>query len=550
MLKHAKRLAQWFVQIRAQTPVLERRGRLLGLLLAVCSAVLALNVLSNLAQAAMTRSDPWFLVFAAENLAMLLFLVWAAALNRAGRTTLAGYLFLGVIVAGQTTMYDKFAPDRLFFFYTVPIMAASFIVGPRGSFSVFGVSLAAFALIVLRDGIAVDYNTNIIAYSLSGLTVLAVVAWQAAASLEAALRDEHTTASKAQAILQSIGDGVVVFDAGWTAVVVNPSASLVFRSDPAHLLGQPVRDILRLVDAGGQIAPALVERVSQAALPEEYSAGISLTSGSRTLVISFAPVRLLHSADWQGVVMVVRDVSREVQAERTKAEFITLVSHELRTPMTSIRGYLDLMRKGTTGPLTDRQIGFVDRVLANANRLTALVEGLLDLLTVEASPTTQFQAVLLAEAVCAVTARMEPSFRAKPVQLEVDIDNDLWVTANPSHLDKVISHVLSNALRYTLKGSVRVTVRADGDRARVDVADTGIGIGEDDQPRIFERFFRAATAEANTIDGIGLGLSVAKSLVEMSGGRIWFESVEGHGSTFSFSLPRRDTRESLTARGG
>ena len=241
--------------------------------------------------------------------------------------------------------------------------------------------------------------------------------------------------------------------------------------------------------------------------------------------------------------MVFRDVTKEVEVDRMKSEFISLVSHEMRTPMTSIKGYTDLILMGSVGPVSDMQKSFLNVIKSNADRLTALVADLLDLSRIE-------------------TGRIKLDL--KYVQLE-DLINEVLATLR-TQIEAKQQHVRNPCALGPARhqGGPRPD-RADADqpdqqcpqihaRRRHDhgrrrgmdsgvlavaVKDTGIGISAKDQERLFTRFFRADHPGVQTVSGTGLGLVIAQSLVEMHGGAMQVESVLGEGSTFRFTLPMR-----------
>lgn len=224
--------------------------------------------------------------------------------------------------------------------------------------------------------------------------------------------------------------------------------------------------------------------------------------------------------------------------DRTKDEFIALVSHELRTPLTSIRGYLELLRD-ETDPLPEPQRNWVEIIDRNSNRLMSLVEDLL--LTARAEEgdlhlnTGDFDlSALLAECLSAAA----PTAAGREIELTHDVAGAGTIDGDRRRIAQAFDNVLSNALKFTPTGGhvdVRA-VRRDG-VARIEVVDTGMGIPEGEQDAVFTRFFRTERAQNDAIVGAGLGLSIAKAIVEAHGGTIGFVSREGVGTTFAIELP-------------
>jgi PAS domain S-box-containing protein len=228
------------------------------------------------------------------------------------------------------------------------------------------------------------------------------------------------------------------------------------------------------------------------------------------------------------------------ELDRMKDEFIALVSHELRTPLTSIRGYLELLTDESEQPgLRVEQQTWLQVIGRNAERLLALVEDLL--LSAQAHAGTLALARSnfdLARVVRQCALASAPAASARGIQLLCSADSALPISGDPTRIGQVIDNLVSNALKFTPAGG-RVELRAsqhDGD-ARIEVADTGMGIPAAEQRHLFDRFFRAERAQAEAIAGAGLGLTIAKAIVDAHNGRIGYTSTEGSGTTFTVDLP-------------
>jgi PAS domain S-box-containing protein len=231
---------------------------------------------------------------------------------------------------------------------------------------------------------------------------------------------------------------------------------------------------------------------------------------------------------------------RLIELDRVKDEFIALVSHELRTPLTSIRGYLELVvdDAAAAGLPVDLQewLQVIDR---NAERLLSLVEDLLISAQAHSGTLTLAQAEVDVGTVvreCAIACT--PNAAARGIRLECAAEQGLLVTGDATRIAQVVDNLASNALKFTPAGGrvELIASRHDG-AVRIEIADTGMGIPAAEQGRLFDRFFRAEGAQAKAIAGAGLGLSIAKAIVEAHRGQISFRSVEGHGATFVVDLP-------------
>ncbi|NKE63647.1 PAS domain S-box protein [Lentzea sp. PSKA42] len=233
--------------------------------------------------------------------------------------------------------------------------------------------------------------------------------------------------------------------------------------------------------------------------------------------------------------------------DRVKTDFIANVSHELRTPLTSISGYLELLVDGVAGDLTDEQREMTSIIQRNTGRLLRLVE---DILTVGKIDSGQFQPSVepteLGTLVEAVVESVEPAAIRKAITLVRQVGPDpIMVLADPNQLDRALLNVLSNAVKFTrAAGSVAIRVRRVGTEARITVADTGIGIAQDELPKLFSRFFRSTLAIEHEIQGTGLGLAIVKHIVERHGGDISVASRPGEGTMVTIVLPVDSEAES------
>jgi signal transduction histidine kinase len=214
----------------------------------------------------------------------------------------------------------------------------------------------------------------------------------------------------------------------------------------------------------------------------------------------------------------------------------------LRTPLTPIAGYVEMLLDGEFGPLTGEQREAIETVRAGAARLQTLTDALLDVTRIEAE---RVELVLrptdLAELVQAVVAQYQPQIEAKAQRLTLDVPPDLpFALCDATRAAQVVGNLMSNASKYTPREGQIVLALGVADEEgflKVSVADNGVGISPEDQPKLFGRFFRAKSAVQAEASGAGLGLYITRSLVELHGGRIWFESEPGRGSTFFVNFP-------------
>lgn len=365
---------------------------------------------------------------------------------------------------------------------------------------------------------------------------------QTAQELGVTLRREQQEAFKSQAILQSIADGVVVTDTRGRIILINAAAERILGTHWQAVMGQDVRNVFAAFEPGGREEMLkMMEALAANPTAEQKTPRIiqsTLAMEQTTVSAHLAPV-FTSTREFMGIVSVFRDITREVQADIAKTEFVSTVSHELRTPLTSIKGYTDLLLAEAMGSLTEGQKQFMGIIRNNADRLTALINDLLDISRIESGRIKlDLQPLQIQDVVQDVVESLGTHVEAKRLTLRVEVPEHLpLVQGDRDRLTQVLTNLVSNAQRYTPEGEVAIVVSHMPGILRVDVSDTGIGIAPEDQGKIWDRFFRANHPVVEEAGGTGLGLSIVRMFVEMHGGRIWVDSELGKGSTFTFILP-------------
>ena len=226
--------------------------------------------------------------------------------------------------------------------------------------------------------------------------------------------------------------------------------------------------------------------------------------------------------------------------DRAKSDFFATVSHELRAPLTSIEGYVEMLRDEEAGPVTPDQKDMLQAVDRSAIRLRNLIDDVFMLAKLESGAfSTVRRPVNLAEVIAGAAEAVRPSLASKGIGLTVDFpEPDLMVDGDASELDRVLVNLLSNAVKFTPeRGRVEVTAAAENSCAVIRVKDTGIGIPEQEQGKLFSRFFRASNARQNAIPGTGLGLTIVRTIVDNHGGEISLTSEPGAGTVATVRLP-------------
>jgi PAS domain S-box-containing protein len=366
-----------------------------------------------------------------------------------------------------------------------------------------------------------------------------------AEDLGSMLRTQQIETSRSKAILEAVADGVLVTDAKRQITLFNESAENILGMERTQVLGKSMEHFSGLFGRATRSWMETIKTWSQDPLSFHagslYAEQITLEDG-RVISVHLAPVILRN--DFLGTVSIFQDITHQVEVDRLKSEFVATVSHELRTPMTSIKGYVEILLMGAAGAVTDQQKHFLEVVKANTERLAVLVNDLLDISQIEAGRVRLSMLPLnLEEIVDQALGELERRVQGseKTVTIEKTVEPALpRVLGDRERLSRILDNLLDNSYQYNKSGGkITVRMRQIDDEVQVDIKDTGIGIHPDDQPRVFERFFRGENPLALGVAGTGLGLSIVRNLVQMHNGRIWVESlgVPGEGSTFSFTLP-------------
>ena len=224
------------------------------------------------------------------------------------------------------------------------------------------------------------------------------------------------------------------------------------------------------------------------------------------------------------------------ELDRLKSDFVAIVSHELQTPLTVILGYASFLKEEATGAASEQ----LDAVMRSALRLRSLIDDVINLRHIETGEAElELEHLSLNELVTAIMTEFASLAEARKQSVSIELASQPpMVEADRQKLHLVLANLLSNAIKFTPEGGrIQVEVETRGNEVWVSVRDTGIGIPPRKQERIFDRFYQVEPSLTRRFGGMGLGLSIAKGMVELHGGRIWVESVEGMGSSFTFALP-------------
>ncbi len=357
---------------------------------------------------------------------------------------------------------------------------------------------------------------------------LALALDRMAAELERSHADIVAQRDRLETVLRVMVEGVLVVDAQERIVLANPRLRELFGTR-GEIEGLHPLAAIRNADVDDVLRAALA---SSAPVQRELS-----LSGPERRVLEVHAARFALG-DAKGAVAIFHDMTEVRRLETVRRDFVANASHEIKTPLTAIRGFAETL---LSSELPERDArGYLEIILRHSERLSRLVEDLLELSRLESGKFTLDPEDLDVGALTAKLFReLEPRLRERNISVSLRAEGAPRAHADARAVEQVLQNLLDNAVKYSEPGKrIEVRVAAEGTAAvRVDVADEGIGIPEADRVRIFERFYRVDRARSREQGGTGLGLSIVKHLVQASGGEVRVDSTPGVGSTFSFTLP-------------
>ena len=340
-----------------------------------------------------------------------------------------------------------------------------------------------------------------------------------------------------ETILAGIGDGVLVVDDDLRLVLMNPVAARIFALESSPPAGVPVH---LLIDHEGFFS--LLGEVQQPPY-RVHMREIELTTpiGGKQAVYQALAAPLLAGENLQGIATVLRDVTGQKELERMKSNFLSVVSHELKTPLHSMKGFVDIILMGKTGPVSEIQRDFLETVKQQNDHLQRMIDDLLEFSRLESGRVTlRLQPVDLPVVVEAVIDKLSPLAESVEVTLVNRAPETLpTFQGDPWRLEQVVTNLVDNAIKFTpAGGAVTISAHESDTHLQVSVHDTGIGVPRDQLERIFDRFYQVDGGANRLYKGTGLGLTICRHIVEHHGGRIWAESEPGHGAAFVFTLSK------------
>lgn len=388
------------------------------------------------------------------------------------------------------------------------------------------------------------------------------ILWNGRESLEEA-RDHDVSqlnktleqeSTKADAIIEAIGDGVIVVSQTGEVLLINPAAQQMTGWSADDALHLHFESVLKLEDGkGGVMENSLnpisrVLNVGQQVREKEISI---VTKSGKHIFAAFVVSPMGQSGD--GAIAVFRDITKERDDERAQAEFISTASHEMRTPVASIEGYLGLALNPNTATVDEKARDFINKAHMSAQHLGRLFQDLLDVTKADDGRLKENPTVIdVVEFTRDIIEGQRHKAEEKQLKLIYTPDGTkatagtmvitpvLHTHVDKDHLREVLDNLVENAIKYTPAGSVTIDVTASDNYIRLAIQDSGVGIPAEDIPHLFQKFYRVDSTDTREIGGTGLGLYLCRKLIEAMEGRIWVTSEYKKGSTFFIEVPRID----------
>ena len=337
---------------------------------------------------------------------------------------------------------------------------------------------------------------------------------------------------KTKLIITNFTDGLLVFNEKRELSSINPQAENFFKIKSKEVIEKPVSELanipnlLPLVDILGREIKGIFRKE------------MKIREG---LNIEVSSIPIIQEEEQIGTLIVLHDITREKMIERMKTEFVSLAAHQLRTPISAIKWTLRMLLDGDLGKITEEQKDFIEKTYLSNERMINLINDLLDVTRIEEGRYLYKPVFTSIEPIVQfVINSSEKEIEGKKIKFEFKKPKRKLPKAkiDVEKIKLVIQNLLENAIRYTkLGGEMIISLKYTKEEIEFSIKDTGVGIPKDQQARVFTKFFRAANVIRMETEGSGLGLFIAKNIIEAHGGRIWFESEEGKGATFFFTLP-------------
>jgi signal transduction histidine kinase len=322
-------------------------------------------------------------------------------------------------------------------------------------------------------------------------------------------------------IISNLPEGLILLDPHYKIVFTNHIAEQTLNLSSTNIAPSTLQKSLKLLNKNKKQISTEFKVISKNKSESIYSATSILTQDNHILII-------------------IRDVSHSKKQIELRENFLRTVSHELRSPLTSILGFMELLIRGTAGKLSPPQKKYLKIALKSANNLKNLINDLLDLSHIKAgSLTLAHTKVNIKKLLDNLIKSLSPLTKIKNLVLSTNFQNEtLSIHTDSEKLRRILLNLVSNAIKFTEKGSILISCQEKETHLEFSIQDTGIGLPENAQEIIFEKFTQLDSSPERKYEGIGLGLSIVKELVEILKGQIWVKSAYKQGTTFTFTIPK------------
>ena len=355
---------------------------------------------------------------------------------------------------------------------------------------------------------------------------------------------------KEEAILLSIGDGLIVTDENGIITIINRTAEILLEEKSKEVVGKNFFLVSSLVDEKGLSIPVEQHPISMALKTLTVTAAMTgstyfhIRKNSTRFPIAITATPVILHGKVIGTIKVFRDITYEREIDKAKTEFVSLASHQLRTPLSAVNWYSEMLLAGDVGELNVKQKKYLDEVYRSNQRMVELVNALLDVASLELGTfVIEPKSTDICKLALSVISEQKPQITSKKMKFSfLCAKNVSLMRTDPKLLRMVMQNILSNAVKYTPNGgkiNFNLSLK-DKKTISIQVSDNGYGIPKNQQDQIFTKLFRADNVRDKDTDGTGLGLYIVKSIIQNSGGRIWFSSPpkeKNKGTNFYVELP-------------
>ncbi len=351
---------------------------------------------------------------------------------------------------------------------------------------------------------------------------------------------------KQDVLLAGVGEGIIATDKSTNIIFVNKAAEDVLGFSYQELIGRKYSSVVKSVDSHGatiEDSDRIINKVLKTGLSIKTDVQADLYYVKRngsTFPVAITVTPIIQKKELTGEICVFRDITKEKNIDRMKTEFISLASHQLRTPLSAIKWYLEMLIDGDAGELQKEQMEFINNINLSNERMIELVNSLLNVSRIESGRIIiDPQPTDIKELINNTVFELTQKFEQKEIRPLLSINQNLpEIDIDKKLIRQVFLNLLSNAIKYTpTGGEISIFISKDSKDLITQITDNGYGIPAKDAARVFTKFYRGENIIKTETDGNGLGLYLVKAIVESSGGKIWYESEEGKGTTFWFSLP-------------